>query len=361
MLYLTGLILSCFLALLLLLKKGKSTADRILCIWLGIMALHQGSNYLDVSKISYMYPHLLGIGFALPLLHGLMLHFYVLALLGQKKLRGRYVLPHFIPFAALIVLAIPFYRLSGAEKVQVFLHQGAGYEWYMLTQLCLIVLSGFIYVLWAFRLIHTKQNKQTEKLDAVNAQHLQWLKYLSLGLAGVWVLVIFFDDQVIFGGVTTLVCLIGILGINQVPVFVGNFIPVPLDLAPAPRLPRYAKSGLSASQSDALFEQLTQLMKEQEVYKNPELSLGELAELLSVHPNYLSQVINEKTAQNFYQYINKLRVEAFLQVAALPHKQHYSLLALAFECGFNSKSTFNKYFKTVMGEPPSKYFSLVKS
>lgn len=361
MLHLTGIILSCFLTLLLLLKKGKSTADRILCIWLGIMALHQGSNYLDVSKISYTYPHLLGVGFALPLLHGLMLHFYVQASLGQKKLSWKNVLPHFIPFAALIVLAIPFYSLSGAEKIQVFLHQGAGYEWYMLTQLGLIVLSGFVYVFWSFSLIHAHQNDPTQKPDAVKAQHLQWLKYLSLGLAGIWVLVIFFDDRVIFGGVTTLVGLIGILGINQVPVFVGNFISVTLEPAPAPSLPRYAKSGLSAGQSDVLFEQLTQLMKEQEVYKNPELSLGELAELLSVHPNYLSQVINEKTAQNFYQYINKLRVEAFLQIAVLPHKQHYSLLALAFECGFNSKSTFNKYFKTVTGTTPSEYFSLVKS
>lgn len=361
MLYLTGIILSCFLALLLLLKKDKSTADRILCLWMGIMAVHQGSNYLEVSKISYTYPHLLGIGFALPLLHGHMLYFYVQALLRQKKLSWKNVLPHFIPFVTLIGLAMPFYQLPAAEKVQVFLHQGAGYEWYMLTQLCLIVLSGFVYVFWSFRLIQRNQNQPTENLDALKVQHLQWLKYLSLGLAGIWVLVIFFNDQVIFGGVTTLVGLIGILGINQVPIFVGNFIPVSLDPAPAPSLPRYAKSGLSASQSDALFEQLTQLMQKQEVYKNPELSLGELAELLSVHPNYLSQVINEKTEQNFYQYINKLRVEAFLQVAALPHKQHYSLLALAFECGFNSKSTFNKYFKMVTGETPSEYFSLIKS
>lgn len=361
MLYLTGIVLSCFLALLLLLKKNKSTADQILCIWMAIMALHQSSNYLDVSQISYTYPHLLGMGFALPLLHGLLLHFYVLALLGQKKLSWSYVLPHFIPFVLLIGLAIPFYRLPAAEKVRIFLHQGAGYEWYMLTQLCLIVLSGFVYVLWSFRLIQARQNDPTQKSDTVKAQHLQWLKYLSLGLAGIWVLVIFFDDQVIFGGVTTLVGLIGILGINHVPVFVGNFIPAPLDLTPVPSQPRYAKSGLSASQSDALFERLTQLMQKQEVYKNPELSLSELATLLGVHPNYLSQVINEKTGKNFYQYINNLRVEAFLQLASIPQKQHYSLLALAFECGFNSKSTFNKYFKMVRGETPSEYFSLIKS
>ena len=361
MLYLTGIILSCFLALLLLLKKDEATADRILCIWMFIMALHQGSNYLDVSKISYTYPHLLGIGFALPLLHGLMLHFYVLTLLGLRKLNWGYLLPHFVPFVGLTALAIPFYQLPAAEKIQVFLHQGAGFEWYMLTQLCLILVSGFVYVLWSFRLIQASQKNPSQKPDVVKSQHLQWLKYLSLGLAVIWVFVLFFDDQVIFGGVTTLVCLIGILGINQVPVFVGNFASDSSPVSPASNLPRYAKSGLSASQSDALFEQLTQLMQKQEVYKNPELSLGELAELLNVHSNYLSQVINEKVGTNFYTYINTLRVEAFLRLATQPDKQHYSLLALAFECGFNSKSTFNKYFKTAMGETPSEYFSLVKS
>lgn len=360
MFYLTGIILSCFLALLLLLKKDKATADWVLCIWMLIMALHQGSNYLDVSKISYTYPHLLGIGFALPLLHGLMLHFYVLVLLGKRKLTWVYVLIHFVPFVVLTALAIPFYQLPAAGKIQVFLHQGAGYEWYMLTQLCLIVVSGFVYVLWSFRLIQSSQNNPSQKPDALKSQHLQWLKYLSLGLAGIWVLVLFFDDQVIFGGVTTLVCLIGILGINQVPVFVGNFTPDPLATLPMNSLPRYAKSGLSTSQSDALFDQLTQLMQKQEVYKNNELNLGQLAELLGVHPNYLSQVINEKLGKNFYSYINELRVGAFIQLASDPDKQHYSLLALAFECGFNSKSTFNKYFKMATGETPSEFFALVK-
>jgi AraC-like DNA-binding protein len=186
---------------------------------------------------------------------------------------------------------------------------------------------------------------------------LQWLKYLSVGLAGIWVLVLFFEDQVIFGGVTTLVCLVGILGINQIPIFGGNFTPHP----PALNLPRYAKSGLSSSQSDTLFERLTQLMQKQEVYKDNELNLGQLAELLGVHPNYLSQVINEKLGKNFYNYINELRVEAFIQLASGSDKQHYSLLALAFECGFNSKSTFNKYFKMVTGKTPSEFFASVKS
>ena len=355
MLYLTGIIISSFLLLLLLLKKGKSRADYVLSAWLLIMALHQMTNYLEFSKIAYQYPHFLGIGLALPVLHGIMLYFYVGALTGQQKFGPRHVLPHFLPFLMLNVLAIPFYTLSAQEKKEVFLHQGTGYEWYSLIQLVTILLSGLAYTFWSIRKVQSGQQHLNQ-----NKKHQQWLSYLSIGLAAIWILVLFFDDQVIFGGVTTLVCLIGVLGINQVPVFVGNFAPEPLNTVSANSLPRYAKSGLSTSQSDALFEQLTQLMQQQEVYKDNELSLGQLAELLEVHPNYLSQVINEKLGKNFYSYVNELRVEAFIQLAGDPKKQHYSLLALAFECGFNSKSTFNKYFKVVTGETPSEFFALVK-
>ncbi|HPH20718.1 MAG TPA: helix-turn-helix domain-containing protein [Haliscomenobacter sp.] len=361
MLYLFGIFTSFYLFTLLLLKRNPSFADRMLSIWMVVMGLHQVLHYLDYAKISYQYPHLLGLGFALPLLHGVLLYFYVLALTTQKKLNLKLVLPHFIPFILLIGLATPFYALSGKEKIEVFSNHGVGYEWYSLTQIILIILSGIAYVVGSLVLIRRSQL-------SLEKWHLQWLQYLSIGLAAIWLLVLVFDDGVIFSGVSLLVILIGILGINQAPVFSSHFESkltawdgskmVP-ESGPVPI--RYAKSGLKSDASDALFERLVLLMKKEEIYKNNELTLNELAALLDVHANSLSQVINEKVGKNFYNYINTLRVEAFINLAAQPDKQHYSLLALAFECGFNSKSTFNKYFKAVVGETPSEYFGLIKA
>ncbi|AEE49437.1 helix-turn-helix domain-containing protein [Haliscomenobacter hydrossis] len=359
MLYLFGIFTSFYLFTLLLLKRNQSFADRMLSIWMVVMGLHQVIHYLDYAKISYQYPHLLGLGFALPLLHGVLLYFYVLALTAQKQLSLKLVLPHFIPFILLIGLAIPFYALSGKEKIEVFSNHGAGYEWYSLTQISLIILSGTAYVVWSLVLIRRSQL-------SLKKWHLQWLQYLSIGLAAIWMLVLFFDDGVIFSGVSLLVLLIGILGINQVPVFSGhfesNFTERDRNKMVAESSPvRYAKSGLKADASDELFARLELLMEKEAVYKNNELTLSELAAMLDVHANSLSQVINEKVGKNFYNYINTLRVGAFINLAAQPDKQHYSLLALAFECGFNSKSTFNKYFKAVMGETPSAHFGLLRS
>jgi AraC-like DNA-binding protein len=70
-------------------------------------------------------------------------------------------------------------------------------------------------------------------------------------------------------------------------------------------------------------------------------------------------VINTRLNKNFYDYINAQRVEAFIRLVAEPQYRRYTLLALAFQCGFNSKSSFNRNFKKVMGDSPSEYLERI--
>ena len=88
---------------------------------------------------------------------------------------------------------------------------------------------------------------------------------------------------------------------------------------------------------------------------NLELTLTELAKALDVHPHYLSQAINTFEGKTFYDYVNTLRVEEFKRLVALPESKKYTLLALALDCGFNSKTSFNRNFKSVTGLAPSEY------
>lgn len=76
---------------------------------------------------------------------------------------------------------------------------------------------------------------------------------------------------------------------------------------------------------------------------------------LDVHPNTLSQVINRAEQKNFFDYINTLRVADFKEKAANPENQKYTLLSLAYDCGFNSKTSFNRNFKKITGKSPSEY------
>jgi AraC-like DNA-binding protein len=118
---------------------------------------------------------------------------------------------------------------------------------------------------------------------------------------------------------------------------------------------KYLKSGLSDLDALTIHKKLTDLMSSEKTFKNPELTLVELAQLLNVHPNILSQIINSIENKNFYDYINDKRVEEFKSIVILPKNQKYTLLSLALECGFNSKTTFNRNFKKSTGVSPSEY------
>ncbi|TGE24915.1 AraC family transcriptional regulator [Hymenobacter aquaticus] len=87
-------------------------------------------------------------------------------------------------------------------------------------------------------------------------------------------------------------------------------------------------------------------------YLAPELTLGELAAQLRTNTSWLSRVINTGCGQNFNDFINEYRVREAEQRLRDPQFRHYTLLAVALEAGFNSKSTFNRVFKKLRGITP---------
>lgn len=103
---------------------------------------------------------------------------------------------------------------------------------------------------------------------------------------------------------------------------------------------------------DHFTQQLDAVMLKDKPYLNPALSLRALADTLELHPNKLSWLINESIGQNFNTYINTFRLEAFKTLAKDPRNQHLTLLGLAYDSGFNSKTVFNSYFKKVEGMTP---------
>jgi AraC-like DNA-binding protein len=97
------------------------------------------------------------------------------------------------------------------------------------------------------------------------------------------------------------------------------------------------------------------IMQMEKLYLNPELTLSELAEKLQTHNSWISYVINTGFQKNFNDFVNAYRVADFQKKVNDPRLSHYTLLALAFECGFNSKSTFNRAVKKATGQLPSTF------
>ncbi|MFK8162176.1 MAG: helix-turn-helix domain-containing protein, partial [Lewinella sp.] len=118
---------------------------------------------------------------------------------------------------------------------------------------------------------------------------------------------------------------------------------------------KYKKALLSTEEIDRYKQRLTQVMEEEGPYLRPDLSLRELAGRLDLPHNYLSQLLNEGFGQNFAEYVNMYRLSAFKTKVVDPAFQHLSLLGLAFESGFNSKTSFNTFFKKATGLTPAAY------
>ncbi|WP_418637266.1 tetratricopeptide repeat protein [Winogradskyella sp.] len=100
---------------------------------------------------------------------------------------------------------------------------------------------------------------------------------------------------------------------------------------------------------------LENFIKNSEPYLNPNLSLKELAKNIALHPNKLSWLLNAEFNKNFNDYINQFRLSHFKTVALNPKFKHITILGLAYDSGFNSKSVFNTFFKKIEGITPSQW------
>jgi len=98
-----------------------------------------------------------------------------------------------------------------------------------------------------------------------------------------------------------------------------------------------------------------ELMEAQKIYLEPELTLTELAKKIGTNASLLSKVINGIYGKSFNDYVNEFRVQEAIRLLETPAYRNFSLLAIAYDAGFNSKSTFNRAFKKVTGKNPKDY------
>lgn len=398
MLYLFGIGINLFLILLLFSKKNKILADKFLLLWLIIICCHlllfiaattkSGNNYADVFAIAPLFP----------LLHGPMLYLYTAAMTNMLPANKKIWALHFLPFIVVLLLISPFLILPTQEKIAVINSGGKGYGLELIINKYAIIISGIVYVVWLFVLLSKHKKNITNQFSFDEKIKLNWLRYLIYGLGTIWIIVIAQAvnaksyDNYIFGTVVVIIVIIGFFGIKQGRIY-NNTIIQPLnsdfesnlkdeklninvdevehDLQIPEEPPiyelekradilvkrKYANSGLTEIASQNLYDKLKELMQQEKFYTEPELTLAALAEKLNIHPNYLSQVINEKEGKSFYDYINTLRVEEFIRLILIPENSKFTMMSLAADCGFNSKSSFNKNFKKVTGQSPSEYLN----
>ena len=370
MLFIIGITITFFLEFVILGKKRKSLSDKILIAWLFTLGIHLLLFYLRYSEKIYKYPILLGWDIPLPLLHGPFLFLYVMALTNQLPKRKHTLYIHSIPILFSYISLIPFYSLSASERVEVFKNEGKGFELLMIILFIAIIVSSITYFTFSILFLRKYKNKIESIFSNTEKINLIWLRYLIYGMVSIYLISFFFGEVYIYSALTIFVLIIGYYGIRQVGVFSDKIIEPIQEITPSKNAAtekldekekKYTKSGLSKVQSEKIYQQLTQIMQNEKIYTQSELTLVELAKIIDTHPNYLSQVINEKTDSNFYAYINNLRIKDVLKLLDDPKNKNMKLMSLAYDCGFSSKSSFNKYFKNVVGKTPTEYLNSVNN
>ncbi|MBO9611166.1 MAG: AraC family transcriptional regulator [Dyadobacter sp.] len=381
MLSLIGLAITFFLAVILWGKRHKTSADYVLLIWLLLIGVHLGFYYSVRSGKYLQFPYLLGVEIPLPLAYGPLLYLYT-SELTRLTHRRRYRVLHFVPLMLAYVYVIPFYMLTPERKVWVYQHEGEGFRERQWVLLCAIVLSGVSYALLSWFRLQRHRKRIDARFSNTEKINLAWLRYLIAGISVIWLTIFLDSEDYIFGAVVAFVCFIGYFGIRQTGIFTDQSrlaleqeILVP-DIAAVPLAEpgepvaevdhaaqeaavksKYARSGLSRDVALRIYENLEDLMARERLFTDPELTLVQLSEKLGTNANHLSQVINMVGNKSFYDYVNALRIAEFTRIAALPENQKYTLLHLALECGFNSKTSFNRNFRKHTGLSPSEFLA----
>lgn len=358
-----------FFTALLLQKKSKSLHDYILISWLIFLGTYIGV-YAFYSHELFTRFHLLSISLlSLLLLHALLLYYYILALVSKKKnVRWKHVL-HLFPFV-LFNLYIVFSSFNPAVSERLNIEKispGDNPPFLFLFFLISTALSGTAYILLTLRLFKRLDINIFNNFSNSAIIDLYWIRKLIIVFGIIWTVLISitvihhvfrlfsmaFCTDGLFLSLSVFVILIGYFGLKQNAIFTNENIVESTASSTQPI--KYSGSRFSDQESKEFAEKLSLYMNSAKPYLNPDLSLHQLATDMNISGHFLSRVINEQFNHNFFDFVNGYRVEEFKGKIKDSAYHNYSLLGIAFECGFNSKSAFNRIFKQVTGLTPSEY------
>lgn len=365
-----------FLALAILnVKSGNITALRLLALITVTFAADLGVDFLKESRYLVEFPRVIFIEAITSFLYGPLTYLYVCALTSQSTFRLSFAkLAHFLPLAASIVLLVPFYFVSD-DKLLASIYSDAdvdpGIGLWALGGLFIFVFPipqiATYFALSIRRLIRHGRSIR-EQFSSIQKISLVWLRNL---LAAFCVLYILYFIGTVFSGafisnenlerllnLATVIVIysIGYMGLRQPQIFSQDGDDVVTDSTTVVAgKKKYQRSALDAETSGLLLKELESYMARERPYLDNTLTMSQLASQLGISSNYLSQIINEQTGKNFFDFVNSYRVGMAKQLLATSPDSRTNILTIAMESGFNSKSAFYDAFRQHAMMTPGQY------
>lgn len=383
-----GAVHSLYLSILVIAKKNKVTPDYLLAAFLFVIFISFGILY---SAFENNQPEKMLYLIDISLLLAPLFFLYIKTITDPKyKFRWIY-LTHFTLFICSSIYFDILFNNSPENYIDSILDSQKSIFTKPFLYIAFYIIELIIipfYLIWSFLLLKKHKKLIANNYSYYKAVDYNWLKIFILIFGLVWLFtngLLFINEKISFleerMGVlvgfsvsTILIFCLGFLGFKQDAIFrsIGKKKQsqeteenkdIEYSNSPIPLLEekKYAKTGLTKEKALELKTDVLEYMSTQKPYLNNKLTLKNLAEMLEIQPHHLSQIINEQFNCNFYDFINKYRVEEFKsKIKNSAHKQ-YNLISIAFDCGFNSKSSFNRIFKKFTNSTPSDFISFVES
>ncbi|MEO9484354.1 MAG: helix-turn-helix domain-containing protein [Ekhidna sp.] len=338
----TGCLCSAIFSLVLLSSKSNQFANRflasiILAIGINLItAWILSRSYFNEYPILHLLPY--GIGYGL----GPLIYLYIRSLTSNAKLNYW----HLLWFAGDYTHSI-YHWYYGRSFPNHLLHEVVD----KFGALSIIVI--IYYLLISRKTILTYQSELREKLSNIEQQTLNWLnQFFTIFLILIpialvfWILVLTSDHNVNNQLMTPVIYVIiifwlGIGGIRQPEIAIRGLSP--------------SDPGEDGSQFQSHLDILIRSMEHDKLYLLTDLNVRYLEDQLNLTAKQISEALNKGLGKNFYSFINEYRVNEFK--SRVSENLHLTFAGLAKECGFNSKTTFQRVFKEITGMRPSEYLS----
>lgn len=358
-----GLVQSLFGILIFSAKRPRHISFYFLIVWLSLIAIFLGARLLPFQVIEYFKP---GI-FPTLFLFGPLLYLYISSLTIENYKWRPALLLHLIPFVLIcihrsLIRVVPINSSSDLSENPFYIYNKIYYS--------IFIVSLFIYWFFSLKTVYRhKKNIPNNFSNYTRKNTLNWSVFvLSLFLVLFVVDFSMFYIHKMFGieilslsilpvNLTLFTFIMIFFGINQNAIYPERKVVFRTD-SDEKEVVSANKSDrglLDEKQTELLSAAIFQYLKSKKPYLNPEFNLQMMADDLDISREKLSYFINNAQQKNFYKFINEFRVEDVKEKLLDPALSHYTVLGIGLECGFNSKTSFNRIFKEETGLTPSEY------
>lgn len=349
-------------ALVAALAKPGQRSDRVLFFNILLVALltHILGQLLIISDIYRFAPHLVGADLSIKMALGPTLYFYTRSLVSPEKPRfGGIDWTSLIGPVLVVLVSLPFAGLSAQEKLALVDPATRNPDHYRIAvftctaSLAIFLAFTLFYILAALRLQIRHRQEMMEQFANIERQSLDWLRALLFVFAGAWLF--FAIKQGLWLTGTSIPALNITLALTEALAIAGfaylGLHQPDFRFEQAPSIkPQTRRSILSEQRLGRTAAKLMDALNTNGLYADNALSLRKLSDTTGITKNHISETLSQHLGVNFFDFVNSHRAA---EAKRLLIETDHSILTIALEVGFNSRSTFNAAFKKHVGSPPS--------